>query len=104
MFKPRTLKTLALMLAIYGLLLFPALIWPSYLDSAAGVLLLIPMLSAYLFHKAGVPGLLQYDGMCGWGWCSTTPPGWLLAAIFCLVVAWLVAWGLASLSRRLSTH
>jgi hypothetical protein len=104
MFKPRTLKTLALILAIYGLLLLPALIWPSYLDSPAGVLLLIPMLSVYLFHKAGVPGLLEHDGLCGWGWCSPTVFGWLFVAIFWLAVAWLVAWGLSSLSRRLTTH
>ena len=104
MFKPRTLKTLALILAIYGLFLLPGLIWPSYLDSPAGVLLLVPMLSVYLFHKAGVPGLLQHDGLCGWGWCSPTVFGWLFVAIFWLAAAWLMAWGLASVSRRLKTH
>jgi hypothetical protein len=101
MFKPRTLKTLALILAIYGLFLLPGLIWSSYLDSPAGVLLLVPMLSVYLFHKAGIPGLLEHDGLCGWGWCSPTVFGWLFVAILWLAAAWLMAWGLASVSGGL---
>ena len=46
MLKPRTLKTLLLVLATYGLLL------------------LIPGLSIYVFHKAGVAGLLEHNGQC----------------------------------------
>jgi len=104
MLKPRTLKALVLILAIYGLLLFPSLAWPSYLDSPAGLLLRIPGLSIYLFHKAGVPGLLEHNGLCGWGWCSPTPFGWLFVVVFWLVFAWLIAWGLATLTRRFAAR
>ena len=104
MLKPRTLKLLALILAGYGLLLFPAAIWPSYLDSPAGVLLIAPLLSVYMLHGAGVPGLLEHNGLCGWGWCSPTIAGWLSAAALWLGIAWLVAWGIASLTNRLTAR
>ena len=104
MHKPRTLKILVLILVIYGLLLLPALAWPSYLDSPAGLLLLIPALSIYVFHKVGVPGLLEHNGLCGWGWCSTTLFGWLFLAVFWLAVAWLTAWGIASLTSRFTAR
>lgn len=102
MLKPRTLKILALILIIYGLLLLPAAVWPSYLDSPIGLLLLIPWLFIYVLHKVGIPGLLENDGLCGWGWCSPTLFGWLFMAVLWLAVLWLVAWGIASLKDRLT--
>ncbi len=104
MLKPRTLKLLALILAGYGLLLLPATIWPSWLDSPAGVLLMAPWLSVYMLHGAGVPGLLQHNGLCGWGWCSPTITGWLVAAAFWLGTSWLVAWGITSLTDRFAAR
>lgn len=100
MFRPRTLKILALLLAGYGLVVVPAAVWPGYLDSRAGVLLAVPLFTVYLLHRAGVPGLLEHNGLCGWGWCSPTLLGWLLAAALWLGVAWLIAWGIASLTDR----
>jgi hypothetical protein len=100
MFRPRTLKYLAAVLLLYGLLVLPGFIWPSYAESPAGLLLLVPGLSIYLFHKAGIPGLLEHDGLCGWGWCAPTPFGRVFLFVFWLAVAWLVAWAIASLSSR----
>jgi hypothetical protein len=100
MLKPRTLKVLAILLAIYGLLLLPAAIWPNYLDSPAGLLTIVPGLSIYLFHHLGVPGLLEHDGLCGWGWCAPTPFGWIFLVFVWLLAAWLVAWAIASLTTR----
>jgi len=102
MFEPRTLKTLAVMLTVYGLLVLPSFVWPSYADSPMHLLLLVPGLSIYLFHKAGIPGLLEHDGLCGWGWCSPTPFGWAFLVAFWLAVTWLLAWGIATLTLRMT--
>ncbi|GAB3754805.1 hypothetical protein [Lysobacter olei] len=98
MFRARTLKILGLLLLAYGLLWLPAAFWPPYLDSPIGVLLAAPLLSVYLFHKVGVPGLLEHNGLCGWGWCAPTTFGWLFVAFVLLVAVWLVAWGIAALT------
>jgi hypothetical protein len=58
------------------------------------------LLSIYLFHTLGIPGLLQQGGACGWGWCSPTTWGWAFLAFFWLGVAWVVAWALARLTAR----
>lgn len=98
--KRRTLTIFAIILATYGLLAIPAFLWPAYADSPAGLLLAIPFLSVYVFHTIGIPGLLEHDGLCGWGWCSPTAFGWLFLIGFWLAAAWVVAWLIASLSRR----
>jgi len=77
MLRIRTLKLLALIVTEYGLLLLPGVFWPAYFDSPAGWLVLVPGVSVYVFHKFGVPGLLEHDGLCGWGWCSPTVFGWV---------------------------
>ena len=100
MLKTRTVRILAVVLFLYALLALPAFIWPAYADSPAGLLLLVPSLSIYVFHKVGVPGLLEHNGLCGWGWCAPTPFGWVFLGVFWLVAAWLLAWAVASLSTR----
>lgn len=104
MFEPRTLKIFALLVVLYALPVLPALAWPAYLDSPAGWLVLVPGLSVYVFHRLGIPGLLEHDGLCGWGWCAPTPFGWVFLVVFWLVAAWLVAWAIAALTRRLSAR
>lgn len=104
MLKPYTLRILALILAGYALLVLPGFIWPSYFDSPAGLLVLVPLLSAYFFHKIGVPGLLEHNGLCGWGWCSPTMFGWVFVAAFWVLVTWLLAWGAAVLTLRFTAR
>lgn len=65
MLRPLTLKILALFVVGYGLLLLPGMFWPEYLRFTRGLLLLVPYLSLYLFHKLGIPGLLEHNGLCG---------------------------------------
>jgi len=86
-----TLKIFALLVGLYVLALLPALFFTEYGDSVAGILVLIPYFSILLFHKAGIPGVLQHDGLCGWGWCAPTVFGWVLAAVFWLGLFWMLA-------------
>lgn len=100
MLHSRTLKILALLLAAYALVVVAAHWGPPGLQETAGVFVLVPLLSVYLFHKLGVPGLLEHNGLCGWGWCNPTAFGWAFTALLWLVLAWLLAWGLAGLASR----
>lgn len=102
MLKPRTLKILVALLVVYGLLCVPAYTGPSFLEGPSSYFVLVPFLSVYVFHRLGVPGLLQHGGYCGSGLCSPTPFGWLFLAVFWILLAWLLAWGLARLTRALN--
>ncbi|MEH6626032.1 MAG: hypothetical protein V7739_06300 [Motiliproteus sp.] len=85
-------KRFLLISGLYGLLFLPYLFWPEYGNSPVAWLALLPMLSIYIFHRFGIPGLLEHNGLCGWGWCSPTLAGWILAVVFTLLVFWLLAW------------
>jgi hypothetical protein len=100
MFKPRVFKTLAIIVVLYFLLLSPGLIWPGYLDSPVGLLVAIPFLSVYLFHRIGIPFLLEHNGACGWGWCAPTIFGWVFICVFWLIIAWLLAAFFAGITKR----
>lgn len=100
MFKPRVLKPLAIIIAVYFILLSPGLIWPDYLDTPVGLLVAIPFLSVYLFHRIGIPFLLEHNGACGWGWCAPTIFGWVFICVFWLIIAWLLAAFIAGSTRR----
>jgi hypothetical protein len=100
--KQRTLKILLGLALGYALLTIPLYVSPAYADSAASMLVLVPVLSIYLFHKIGIPGLLEHNGLCGWGWCSPTPFGYVFLLAFWLGFALLVAWGIAALTLRIS--
>lgn len=102
MFKPVTLKALALILLTYALALLPGIFWPEYLESPAGVVLRAPGLMVYVFDLIGVPDLLQDAGGCGAGWCAPSVFGWTFVALFWGMVAWLLAWGVAALARRVA--
>ncbi len=91
MLHSRTLKTMALLIACYLLLWVPAIFWPGYLDTPLGLFAASPILSVYLFHGIGIPGLLQHNGACGWGWCAPTLFGWVFIVSFWLLITWLVA-------------
>lgn len=98
----RVLRVLIALLLGYALLILPGWVWPSYFDSPAGLLVLVPGLSIYFFHKIGVPGLLEHNGLCGWGWCAPTPFGWVFLVAFWVGFACLMAWGIAALTLRVS--
>ena len=96
----RTLRILAIIVAGYALIVIPGLLYRPWYELAAGWLVLVPFVSAHLFHQLGVPGLLENAGACGWGICSPTLLGWIVAAAFWTCVAWLLAWGIALAFRR----
>ena len=98
----RTAKILAALLAGYALLALPAYVGPVFLEELSGYFVLVPLLSIYVFHKLGIPGLLEHGGACGWGLCAPTVFGWIFLALFWIGVAWLVAAGLARLVSRFS--
>ena len=100
MLQTRTLKFLAALVALLLVLLLPGKFWPGYLDSPVGIVVAIPYLSIYLFHSIGVPGLLQHNGMCGWGWCPPTVFGWVFLEVFWGIVVWLLAWAAASITSK----
>ena len=95
----RTLKIFAFMVSGYALLCLPAFVWPKYLDSPLGIFVAVPYLSVYLFHGIGVPGLLQNNGACGWGWCAPTILGWVFLGVFWGIVLLLIASGITALGK-----
>lgn len=88
-----TVRLTVLIVIGYALLWLPALLWDRYLDSPVGLIAAFPVISVYLFHKLGVPGLLEHGGACGWGWCAPTAFGWVF-----IVLVW---FGLAVAIARL---
>jgi hypothetical protein len=100
MFTRRTLLVFLILAAAYGVLALPGLFWPSYLDSPIGLIFAIPFLSIYLFHTIGIPGLLQNNGACGWGWCAPTGFGWVFLVLFWSMVGWVIAWLIASPTQQ----
>jgi uncharacterized membrane protein YvlD (DUF360 family) len=104
MLRPKTLRFLAAILA--GLLLFflATLFWPVHLDTPKAVLLVALYFSILIFHKLGIPGLLEHNGLCGWGWCEPTWLGWAFASVIWLIILWLAAWVLAGLASRSSIN
>lgn len=93
-------KMFLLLCALQVLLILPGYWWPGYLDSPIGLVFLLPFLIAYAAHALGMPGVLQHNGACGWGWCAPTLPGWMLAAAIWLLLTWGMARLLVSLFSR----
>lgn len=91
MFERQALKLLLALLAAAGLMALPGLIWPAWLDSPAGWVVLMPFFLAHVLRGAGVPGLIENEGACGWGWCSPTTLGWAVSALICVLVIWALA-------------
>ena len=97
MLQARTIKVLAALITLYGLLLLAAYLIPPFGETAGFYLVMVPLLSVYLFHHFGVPGLLEHEGACGWGLCSPTPLGYAFLVLLWLAAAWLAAWGIGRL-------
>ena len=96
---PRPWKVFGVMVAAYALLLVLGTLFSETLGPVAVVLAALPYFSVLLMHKAGLPGVLEHDGLCGWGWCMPTPLGWALAAVLWLALAWGLAWAISALWR-----
>jgi len=96
----RTLNALLVIVGLYVTALLVALVWPKYMDSPVGILLVFPYLSVYLFHSLGVPGLLEHAGACSWGWCKPTWFGFAFIAVFWLGLALAVASVVTSLTSN----
>ena len=79
---------------VYLLFAAPALVWTRYLDSPIGLVVVSPYFAPYVVHFMGVPGLLENNGACGWGWCPPTIAGWgvIIGVWFLgiLFLAWIV--------------
>jgi hypothetical protein len=95
-----TLKGFGILVAAYLALAVPAYIGPAFLEEWSSYLVLFTILSIYIPHRLGVPGLLEHDGACGWGFCAPTVFGWIFLTLFWLGVLWLLAWGISSLRAR----
>ncbi|HEX5737596.1 MAG TPA: hypothetical protein VFY22_03740 [Hydrogenophaga sp.] len=95
-------RVFAALLAVYALLLLPALFFEGYLQTPIGVLIYVPYLSVYLFDWLGVPWLLVNGGVCGWGWCAPSWFGWLFVGAVWAGLAWLAAWALNWGAARLA--
>src|SRR5688500_15662905 len=96
-----TLRTAKIFVGIwiaYALLSLPAWFGPAFLEGISSVIYFTPILTIYLFHWLGIPGLLQHNGHCGWGLCAPTVTGWVVLILFWVGVVWLVAWGIARLT------
>ena len=75
-------------LATHLFLAAPGMVWPRYLDSPIGIVVVSPYFVPYILHALGVPGLLENNGACGWGWCPLTPAGWCAAIGVWILGAW----------------
>jgi hypothetical protein len=100
MFSHSTLKILIILIAIFGGLLLLAVVSDEYLDTSIGVIFAVPFLSIYIFHNLGIPGLLQNNGACGWGWCAPTLWGWVFLILFWILFLWFIVWGIAKFTKK----
>jgi len=96
----KTLIIMLIILAFYGLLCLPVISWPAYSEGPFGIVISVPVLAVYIFHHLGMPGLLEQNGACGWGWCAPTPLGWIFIACFWLMVVGLVASFISRLKNK----
>ena len=100
MLERRTFAILGAAVGAYFVLAVPAYVGPSALGEYSAVIVAPVILSLYVFHRLGMPGLLENDGLCGWGWCGPSAFGLLFLAVFWLGVAWLAAWALSRVVAR----
>lgn len=83
----------------YAIIAFPTFTGPAVVAQFSAAFVTPLMYSLYLFHRLGVPGLLEDDGIC-WGWCGPSAFGVAFLVVFWLGAAWLAAWGIARLLAR----
>lgn len=98
--KPSPWRIFAIIVGSYTLLLVLGTLFEETLGAVALVLVVVPYFSVLLMHKAGLPGVLEHEGLCGWGWCAPTPLGWALTAVLWLGLAWGLSLAIAALLRN----
>jgi hypothetical protein len=110
MFERTTIKLLVAIAGGYLCVWLPYVVWqdklPAFLTAPYAALGLGQAIPVYVLSGMGVPGLLESNGHCGWGWCGPTVLGSVVLAIFWVVVVWLIAWlisiGTSSFSKGAS--
>lgn len=85
------IKYYLLTLALYGALMLLSSVLPE--GNILAYVVLVPYFAVYIFHQIGIPGLLENNGLCGWGWCSPTDWGWTFLVCFWLTFTWIAIWG-----------
>jgi hypothetical protein len=93
-------RLFAAAVTVYGLGFLGWLLWPTFGESLLGQIVGIPPFSIYVLEHFGVPGLTDRRD-CNWMWCKPTVLGIILTTAVWLGIAWLVALGIARLSRSL---
>jgi hypothetical protein len=88
------------LLAICGLLFAVRAVAPTGSVEWLDYLMLAGYVSVLIAHKIGIPGVLEHDGLCGWGLCAPTPLGWTVAIVFWLSALGMVSWTAAWLLTR----
>lgn len=95
-------RYVVVVIVVQALLALPGLFWPSYLDTPIGLVLVLPYFTVYILSGVGVPGLLQHNGACGWGWCAPSHLGWAAIAAAWLAGVLATAWLLSRLIAGVS--
>lgn len=103
MFERITVKVLLAIAVAYAGVWLPYVVWrgnvPADLSALYAVFGFAHVIPVYILNSIGIPGLLQNNGHCGWGWCSPTVFGYVVLVIFWVVVVWLFAWFVSNLTR-----
>jgi hypothetical protein len=87
-----TLKVFCIVAGLCALLAAPVFFVENYPLAEFAV---IPLGLLHMLHKAGVSGLLEMGGLCGWGYCSPTTAGKIIASIITLGILAIVSWAIA---------
>ena len=103
MFERSTYKVLVVIAMAYAAVWLPYVVLrenlPAFLAGPYTFLWLAQAIPVYILSGIGVPGLLQNNGHCGWGWCRPTVFGYVVLVIFWVVVAWLIAWCISKATK-----
>lgn len=103
MINRRIIKHFIWIISIYAILASIVITFKGVLNFYVVTIILgLPFYTVHIFHRIGVPGVLEHNGYCGWGLCSPTKFGWLLSICFLVFVAWLIARVTERLTRRSS--
>jgi len=65
MLNRRTVKIFIGLWVAYALLSLPAWVGPAFLQEISSAIYLTPIWAIYIFHRLGVPGLLEHGGVKG---------------------------------------